>query len=236
MSRTVVLPSRQRLQRRLSNQPVSCTGPVRRGFTLLEIVIVLTIILILASLSWPPLLRYIRERTIREQAHTIRLELNNARIKAIDQGVSYQFRFEPGGRRYVILPIDPPSTSAESSGGTTSPGVGVSAGSAPAAAPVVSGRIAEPCEFDIPTAFNSVTHADQAVVTEKLPEEWLNLLPDGSSLRETAWSPAVRFFADGSADDSTVTVIDDQDCRIDIGVRGFTGSVSAGPLIRERKL
>ncbi|MCA9056107.1 MAG: prepilin-type N-terminal cleavage/methylation domain-containing protein [Planctomycetaceae bacterium] len=207
---------------------------VRAGFTLLEIVIVLTIILILASLSWPPLLRYIRERTIREQAHTVRLELNNARIKAIDQGMSYQFRFEPGGRKYVILPIDPPSTGADASvgAGTT----GMSTGSAPAVAPVVSGQIAEPCEFDVPTAFNTVTHADQAVVTEKLPEEWLSLLPDGNSLRETSWSPAVRFYADGSADDSTVTVIDDQDCRIDIGVRGFTGSVSAGPLIRERRL
>ena len=224
--RTIQHPGCFRAAWVLARQPRSS----RRGFTLFEIVIVLTILLVLAGLSWPSLLRYIRERAIREQAHTVRLELNNARIKAIDHGMSYQFRFEPGGRRYIILPLDAPSTEADSATDSTTVGV------TPDAAPVVSGQLAEPCEFDVPTVRNQVTHADQAVFTEKLSEEWLTLLPDANSLRETAWAPAIRFFADGSADDGRITVIDDQDRKIELGVRGLTGSVEAGPLVRERRL
>ncbi|MFV0444466.1 MAG: prepilin-type N-terminal cleavage/methylation domain-containing protein [Planctomycetaceae bacterium] len=204
------------------------------GFTLLEVILVLTILLVLASLTWPPLLRYIRERSIREQAHTIRVELNNARIKAIDQGLTYQFRFEPGGRKFVVLPYDRPDTG--SGGSTSTSSSTVTTPTLTVSVPVLSGTIAEPCEFDVPQVRNAVTHADQAVVTEKLPDEWLTMLPDANLLRETSWAPAIRFYSDGTADDATVAVIDDSERRIEISLRGLTGSVQSGPLVRERRL
>ena len=210
----------------------------RRGFTLFEVFLTLTIVLILASLTWPPLLRYIRERAIREQAHTVRVELNHARTKAVDQGLTYQFRFEPGGRRYVVLPYDRPDVGSGgesgTSGGTATAGQ-LTTPTLTASVPVLSGTIAEPCAFDVPMVRNQQTHADQAVTTEKLPEEWLNLLPDANSLRETSWGPAIRFFSDGTSDDGSVTVIDEDLRRIDISIRGLTGSISASPLVQERR-
>jgi prepilin-type N-terminal cleavage/methylation domain-containing protein len=209
----------------------------RRGFTLFEILIVLSILVMLISLTWPSLMRYVRERGLREQAHAVRLELSNARIKAIDGGLTYQFRFEPGGRRYVILPYDRPDTGTTST--PSSPQPTATASSAQAVTltmPIVSGVLAEPCEFDVPTVRNSTTHADQAVLTEKLPEEWLSLLPDANMLRETSWAPAIRFYSDGAADDGQVTVIDDERRRIDITIRGLTGSVESSALVQERRL
>lgn len=212
----------------------------RRGFTLFEVFLTLTILLVLASLTWPQLLRYIRERAIREQSHTVRVELNNARAKAVDQGLTYQFRFEPGGRKFVVLPYDRPDTgSGDETGGTTATIATANQPTTPtltANVPVLSGTIAEPCSFDVPLVRNQVTHADQAITTEKLPEEWLNLLPDANGLRETSWAPAIRFYTDGTSDDGSVTVIDEDNRRIDISVRGLTGSVSAGPLVQERRL
>jgi prepilin-type N-terminal cleavage/methylation domain-containing protein len=215
--------------------------PARRGFTLLEVLLVLTILVVMASFTWPSLMRYIRERGIREQAHTVRVELNNARIKAIDQGLTYQFRFEPGGRRFVVLPYDRPDVGTSTTGGSGSGGAGAqttqpTTATLTANVPVLSGTIAEPIEFDIPKVRNAATHADQAVVTEKLPEEWLTLLPDSNLVRETSWAPAIRFYPDGTSDDATLTVLDDQNRKIEIQVRGLTGSVQSGPLTQERRL
>lgn len=208
----------------------------RCGFTLFEVFLTLTILLVLASLTWPQLLRYIRERAIREQAHTVRVELNHARAKAVDQGLTYQFRFEPGGRKFVVLPYDRPDTGSGDESGSATTASQPTTPTLTASVPILSGTIAEPCEFDVPLVRNQVTHADQAITTERLPEEWLNLLPDANSLRETSWAPAIRFYSDGSSDDGSVTVIDEDNRRIDISVRGLTGSVSAGPLQQERRL
>ncbi len=207
----------------------------RGAFTLLEMLVVLTILVLLASLTWPSLLRYVRERRLSEQAHIVRLELNNARIKAIDSGMTYQFRFEPGGRRYVILPYDRPDTGDSETSGSTS-ALASASQAITVTMPVVSGQLPEPCEFGVPTVRNATTHADQAVFTEQLPEEWLAMLPDGNSLREASWAPAIRFYSDGAADDGSISVIDDERRRIDISVRGLTGSVQSAPLVQERKL
>lgn len=206
----------------------------RPAFTLLEVILVLTILVVIAGLSWPQLLRYLRERTIREEAHSVRVELNRARIKAIDQGLTYQFRFEPDGQRFVVLPYDRPDIGA---GSSLDPATGTASTSQPTAiVPIVSGQLPKSCRFDVPKVANPTSGAEQRVWTEKLPDEWLLLIPDGNALRETSWGPPIRFFADGSADDGAVTILDDDRRRIEISVRGFTGTVQASPLVRERQL
>ena len=197
-------------------------------------ILVLTILVVVAGLSWPQLLRYLRERAIREEAHSVRVELNGARIKAIDQGLTYQFRFEPDGQRFIVLPYDRPDIGA---GSSLDPATGAAATSQPTAlVPIVSGRLPKTCRFDVPQVTNATSGAEQRVWTEKLPDEWLLLIPDGNELRQTSWGPPIRFFADGTADDGMVTILDDDRRRIEISVRGFTGTVSSGPLIRERTL
>jgi Tfp pilus assembly protein FimT len=204
----------------------------RSAFTLLEITLALAVLVVLISLVWPAMMGYIAEQTIREQAHIVRVELSRARGRAIDTGLIYQFRYEPGGRRFVVLPMDRPDTAA---GNTTDQAEAATATTTVVQVPVVSGQLPERCRFDVPLAVNAVTGVDTPAVTEQLPQEWLALVPDGALLQQTAWAPAIRFLPDGAADDASLTIVDDQDRRIEVWVRGFTGSVFAGPLKRETR-
>ncbi|MEZ6065194.1 MAG: prepilin-type N-terminal cleavage/methylation domain-containing protein [Planctomycetaceae bacterium] len=203
----------------------------RRGFTLLEIGVVLAILVVLASLSWPALLRFVGERTIREQAHEVRVELANTRTKAIDTGLTYQFRFEPGGHRYIVLPNDrPEAESANGSGAAGGSGggptaVGLTAGTS--TGPVVSRQLPERIHFEHPNSTSAVTGAMQPLTTERLPEEWLNLIPQSATLRDVGWSPAILFFPDGTSDDAALSLRDDDERQIDLTVRGLTGTVRA---------
>lgn len=202
------------------------------GFTLLEVIVVLSIVVMVASLAWPPLMRYVRERTIREQAHVVRIELAAARRRAIDAGLVYQFRYEPDGRRFLVLPHDRPDIGS----GSNSSQEAAAAQAAADGIEVVSGELAASCRFGVLKAQNPLTHAEQAVFTERLPEEWLALVPDSQGLRETSWAPAICFYSDGTADNATVTILDAEDRQIEITVRGLTGTIEAGPIRQERRL
>jgi len=218
--------------RAVSLAGIRSLGGLRRGFTLLEVLVVVTLIVILASMTFPSLMRYVRERQMREQAHAVRIQIAGARSKAIDYGLTYQFRYEPGGRKFVVLPHDRPDVGSgeQTSGGTLTTS---SAATLPRVQ-IVSGELAEPCRFEAPNSLDPRTRSDQPVYTERLPEEWLALIPNATGLRETVWSPAIRFFADGVADDGRLAIIDDDQRRIEVTVRGLTGTVQAGSLTQER--
>lgn len=209
----------------------------RIGFTLLELVVVLAIIVLLASLSWPPMLRYIREQEIREQAHVVRMALAGSRVKAIDTGLTYQFRYEPGGQRFVVLPFDLPDAAAGGTstiGNANSTGPSVQAGTSSTivavTVPTATGKLPDSCEFDWPQTINPATNAEQPIATESLPNEWLALLADSSMLQQVTWSPPILFYSDGTTDDIRLTIINEDDRRMDVFVRGLTGATSLGRL------
>ncbi len=206
----------------------------RRAFSLIEILVVLAILAVVVSIGWPSVLRYMGENVIREQAHTVRLEMTSARIKAIDTGLVYQFRYEPGGRRFVVIPHDRPDVGAGESAAMVGGG-GITASGALQRVPVTSGQLPEACRFEPPTTTNPLTNADQMAYTEQIAQEWLTLLPDGVLLQQTRWAPAIRFFPDGSTDSATVVILDENRRRIELTIRGFTGEVTASPLVQETR-
>lgn len=195
------------------------TPPARRrcsGFTLLELLLVLAVLVTVVSLTWPSVLRYLREQGIQEGAEAARAAAASTRIKAIDTGLTYQFRYEPGGRRFVVIPYDPPESIAASSTETD--------GSIQTY-PVLSGQLAEGTRFVIPE--------DEPAVAEGLPRESFVNLPDARDLEATTWGPPVLFFPDGTADDATFAIVNEDDLRVELAVRGLTGTLTVSPLTQD---
>lgn len=188
----------------------------RSGFTLLELLLVLAVLVTVASITWPSMTRYLREQDIREGAEATRTAAASTRIKAIDTGLTYQLRYEPDGRRFVVIPFDPPETIAASSTPTD--------GSL-STFPVLSGRLAETCSFVLPE--------EAPPIAEALPSESFSMLPDAAELEATTWGPPILFYPDGTADDGQLRIINEDELRVDIDVRGLTGTASVGPLMQE---
>jgi prepilin-type N-terminal cleavage/methylation domain-containing protein len=186
------------------------------GFTLLELLLVLAVLVTVASLTWPSLTRYLREQDILEGAEATRAAAAGTRIKAIDTGLTYQFRYEPQGRMFVVIPYDPPETIAASST--------ITDGSV-STYPMLSGRLSEQCRFVVP--------ADQPGVSEGLPPEAFTGLPNAGELQGVTWGPPILFFPDGTAADATFGIVNEDDLRVDLSVRGLTGALSLGPLRQE---
>ena len=97
------------MSRAANNSPPACvtlpSAPrVRRGFTLLELVLVLMLLVIVAGLAVPSLSRSVAGERLRRSGDTIRTQWARARVKAMKSGRIHVFQYQAGGDQYQTQP------------------------------------------------------------------------------------------------------------------------------------
>jgi prepilin-type N-terminal cleavage/methylation domain-containing protein len=75
-----------------------------RGYTLLEVTLVMVLIVILVSLAYPSIENYYTSVRTRAGADAVRTAWVQARAHAMDEGQSYRFSVLPGQSSYRIAP------------------------------------------------------------------------------------------------------------------------------------
>jgi prepilin-type N-terminal cleavage/methylation domain-containing protein len=178
----------------------------RRGFTLFEIVLVLVVLVTILGITWPSLSRLFAHHQLRQAAELVQVRLTSGRICSLESGLAYQFRFEPGGRRFLLVPFDPepPQDSAE--------------GNATQRAMRKVGMLPDTASFA----------ADSALAGEgvEIPEEWLSGLPNVADYSGASWSGPVLFYPDGTATDFELVIVGKDQRKAKVTLRGLTGGVS----------
>ena len=190
----------------------------RIGYTLLELLIVLAIILIVSALAAPSLMDRVRSGNVREAAQHVSEVLAAARTYAIDAGVDYHFRFEVGGNHVVAIPAEPGETLGNSNGSN-----------------------ADSADF----LFRSRTLSDTIVRqyshdsksgTETLKGPAFGNLENSGELMSKNWSEPILFRFDGSSETMTFRVMDKEQRSCDVSVRGLTGAIStSGVFVMEEE-
>ena len=172
------------------------------GFTLLEMMIAVGILMLVTAISWGPVMRMSREHRVKEATEDVRQAAAETRYLALDQDVVFQFRFEPNGRRYCRVPYEAP-TESQSAGQVSS----------------ASGRLSG--ELPLGMSFESVSGEP---VGGPLTPEILGDLP--SDYASVGWSGPVLFFSDGSASEASFDIVDEQATARRLKVRALTGAVT----------
>jgi prepilin-type N-terminal cleavage/methylation domain-containing protein len=73
-----------------------------RGFTLLEVVIVISLLVLLAGLAWPAFDRQIEASELPESADRVKSMLHMARSEAVLEHRRFRIRFEPGEQQPIF--------------------------------------------------------------------------------------------------------------------------------------
>jgi len=94
--------------------------PLRRGFTLLEVTLVLAVIVLLAAMAYPSLEAMYGDVKLSAGADLVRSRWADARTRAIEEGRPYRFATQPDGKFRVA----PDASDFWSGGGTPSDSVG----------------------------------------------------------------------------------------------------------------
>ena len=197
----------------------------RRGFTLLEVMLVLGVLAVFASMAVPSVMRMFHQQKLTESAERVRMLAASARIRAIESGLIYQFCYEPNGSRFVVVPFESNHASGTNGSGT-------------AAAPVVlssraAGRMQDGIVFGTPPGAAGAVGLASSM---KLASSSLEGLPNASELAGCNWSTPILFHPDGSANmDIEIVIHDPHSQQISIRVRAFTGSVSMERLVAGKR-
>ena len=178
----------------------------RPGFSLLELLIVIAVLLSVSAMAIPPMMDRLQNGRVQDAAESVREVLANARRYAIDAGVDYHFRYELNGQAFVAIPAEPSPVLANSySGDEEDTRIVVEAG-----------------ELDETLFIKPMSGAD--TLSESLEVEAFTDLPNAGELAQKTWSAPILFRFDGTAEDSQFHVMDDGTRTAEITVRGLTGS------------
>ena len=215
-------------------------GP--RGFTLLELMIVLAILAMLMAVAWPSLRRPLMRSATQQAARQLVRDLARARMAAIDSGQIVALRFELGGPQYVVELAeslrDSEDATPEVIEDTDQTDQDRAAGAAD--------------EADTPDDFAFAARLEEDVVFRDPAEVSEDELPPGSTLREMledeqqeteevkplidnegtdrTFSPPVFFYPTGRAENAEFVLLGPDEYRITVKLRGLTGAASLGRL------
>jgi prepilin-type N-terminal cleavage/methylation domain-containing protein len=192
-----------------------------RGFTLFELLVVVAILATVVAVSWPALDRFYLEYRVRQAGQLVQARLAGARVHAIDTGYDYQFRFEPDGQRFLVLPYDSQALAALQ---TASSPTTATAGTSPTVRiPRIAGVLpSTTAHFDSTSAGGSAP--------QQIPAEWLAGLADADKFSGVNWSAPLVFHADGSATTAQVIIRDKKSRFVIVSVRAMTGGVTVSAI------
>lgn len=191
-----------------------CLTPRRAAFTIFELLIALAILVTALAVSWPVLDRIRMEYRLRQGGQLIQARMAGARVHAIDTGFDYQFRYEPGGQRFLILPYDTQALALQPTSATPT------ATRPPAK---LAGRLPS-----TQTHFDAASTGGSTLQT--IPAEWLSGIHDADQFVGVNWSAPLLFHADGTAGTAQVAIRDKQSRVVTVSIRALTGSISVSKI------
>jgi prepilin-type N-terminal cleavage/methylation domain-containing protein len=208
----------------------------RRGFSLVELLLVLAILVLAAAISVPTLRGTLRNQKLSRAADLVRIEWARAHVQAMKTGRIQMFRYQLGGQGFRVEPWAAGDDMLESS-------LAVDANGNPLAAPAGFGNAAVEQKAPPPNVSideNGNPESDRY----RLPDEITFAAGDARSgsramkieqeiletERQVQWSRPILFYPDGSTSDAFVVVANPQQVGIRISLRGLTGTATVSEI------
>ncbi|MDB5339360.1 MAG: hypothetical protein JWN70_4979 [Planctomycetaceae bacterium] len=200
--------------------------PCRPGFTLFEMLLVLALLVALMALTFPTLGRLQVEHELKQGAELVRLQITSTRLHALESGMDYQFRFEPGGKHFIAVPAEYQAIQAQATAAQSNPG-----GTPAAVYWKAEGEFQVKVKFSADTS-KLFTNQMQLQPPQPLPPEFLTGFKNVTLLTSVSWSPPLIFKPDGSTQDFSVEIENEKGAYVVLEVRGITGGTQLSQVLR----
>lgn len=203
----------------------------RQGFTLIELLLVLGLLVALAGISWPALRGPAASARLRDAGRQLRAHWAEARLDAMEHGMTLAWRYAPAGSQYTQMPYAAPPWQT-----TEDDGARLSSNQSPRAelSAVEVERLPETITFAAADRLDDLYGSelefgtDETAVDTQLLDESMAL--DSGLGDVTDWSNPILFFPDGTTSDSIVVLQDENGRTLRVVLRGITGTATLGEI------
>jgi type II secretory pathway pseudopilin PulG len=203
--------------------------------TLVEVMLVMAILLILASLALPIMRGPLSNMRLRKAGDVIRTEWTRLRVQAMGDGEIYAFRYTIGSNRYLVEAIDDPhfvdrsgpsSVENGSDGRVSDRNTREDGATVGLDAPETAASGGATLE----TLPEDVYFADGLVATDPrsghyVPVEAVETTDDSGA----TWSAPILFYPDGTTSTALLLLKNARPRCLEVRLRGFTGIAAIGP-------
>ena len=187
----------------------------RHALTLLEVLLTLTLLVILASITWPALDRPFANQRLRKSADVVRVQWAKARVRAMSTGETQMFRYVPDGDRFAVEGRAGPEFSSDVASDAE---LGSLTDSSDPNALLTC------TEHTLPTGITFVG----GETTFDTRAETVASQTDHLSDTEFGWSDPILFYPDGTTSTATLQLRNEHNRTIELSLRGLTGVVTVG--------
>lgn len=193
-------------------------GVRRKGFTLLELLLTMTVLAAIAAVSIPHLGLLLGDRRLVRAGEQVRIEMTRVRVDAMRQGRVMMIETINGGNSIRIRPFQSVADATEAIDQTGSQSAllsGAKQGTMITVATDSTQRLVElPVEVSVESV--NVVSAARAMEIERL------------SIAELAgrWSRPILFYPDGSTSTAVVVLKHQSFGRLTVRLRGITGEAT----------
>lgn len=194
-------------------------GTVRRrcGYTLLELLIVLAILVMVLGLAWPSMRTMSQTGQLRDAARQLRIELLEARLDAIQSGSVRLFRYQPGTGFYEVSSSSD-YEAVDELGLVATSDAAIEDGSAN---PDVGAELSPQSELS-----NDIIFFDPS--TEPMPDFDQDLASESIG---QAWSTPIVFYPNGRTLNGRLRLATRR-YAVGLSLRGLTGTITIGDVQR----
>jgi prepilin-type N-terminal cleavage/methylation domain-containing protein len=193
------------------SRPARVYGQPAIGFTLIEVILVMVILVIIAAMTFPSMMGAYGRSQLRGGGDVVRAALLRTRLAAMDTGQAHVFRCLINGGEFQVVSI--PEVIAS------------------------GGQVANPTGNPIEDTGDwrlDFTHLPAGITFAKLDAAPSQLVAAMfTTLQSSTWAGPVVFYPDGTSTDATVLLKNENQSTIRVTLRGLTGTVTMGEIGKE---
>lgn len=216
-------------------------GSGRTAFTLVEILLAVAVLAVLAALVAPSAIRRLGDAQMQSSADEVCRLLSEARIMAMETGDPVEFRYEPGGYRFLVT-LNKQSEDRTLKGTSmvsTSDSITAQANQLPSGITSQTMNVwtnTRAMSASLGKGISFITEQTTIMgepFAEGLPSIQLQELSNAEELSGVGWSTPIVFRPDGTTSDQELVIADTIGRTIRVKIRGLTGSATMQPLRME---
>lgn len=196
-----------------------------RGFTLMEMVLVLAVIVAVAAVALPMLQGPMQDQRLKKTGDVIRAEWAKAKARAMQTGRIHLFRYQPGSDLYAIEPWVDETDATE--------GLGAATNASAALPPQINAQSAlSPLGIRGVKLPEGITFFSGQAETDSRAAD---AVEDSSAGGAAGLAPPIVFYPDGSSSDAKL-VLTNQRFFLELRLRGLTGIARVSDLLAPQEL
>lgn len=209
----------------------------RAGLTLMEILLVLALLVAIAAMSLPALKGPMENYRLRMSGDIVRVQWSHARVKAMESGRTYVFRYQPELQNFKIEPWymeDDYLESSDINGGPAARGAARPNSDAAADALSSGGIVRATSTTATSTAeIGELPEGVAFVGSESELDDRLAFLAATSPVDnvDSQWSAPIFFYPDGTSSTSRILIRNSRARYLMVSMRGLTGVVHVSDVL-----